>query len=224
MDVVSRRPAPPDENGYAAAVVTTTPVPPPMTPTVPTPDPAPETATKRTYTSTWAASAFATYRGSGVKRTDSLVDTETVHGNSGTGVNGNQTGVFLFTAANSTGDEDGKTLSAALAGATVTRVRFRAYASHWYSYAGGTARLGYLAATALPASYTGAKPFATVTAWKRNTARTVDLSSSAFRAALAAGTARGVTVGPGASSASAYYGKLAATGPNTPTLTVTYVK
>lgn len=224
MDVTSRKADLVDDLGQPVAIGTTTPVPPPETPTAPTPDPAPETATKQTYTSTWTANAFATYRGTGVKRTDSLVDHETAHGNSGTGTNGNQSAVILFTAANSTGDETGKTITQALTGATVQRVRFRAKATHWYSYAGGTGRLGYYAGTSIPASYTGAKPYVSAKDWKRNTFRTVDLTSTAFKAALVAGTSRGVTIGPGASSSTSYYGKLAADGSNAPTLEITYSK
>jgi hypothetical protein len=224
MDVTSRKPDPLDDLGQPITVGTTTPVPPPETPTTPTPDPDPETVTKKTYTSTWTANAFGSYRASGARRTDSTVAHDVVFGNSGTGTNGNGSGVIMFTAANSTGDEAGKTIDEALTGATVTRVRFRAKATHWWSYAGGTGRLGYFAGTSLPSSYTAAKPYVSVKDWKRNTFRTADLTSAAFKAALEAGTALGVTVGPGPSGSTTYYGKVAGDGSAAPTLEITYSK
>jgi hypothetical protein len=60
--------------------------------------------------------------------------------------------------------------------------------------------------------------------WRRNSPRTADLTSTAFKAALKAGTARGVTVGPGPSSSTAYYGRLSAAGGNAARLEITYDK
>lgn len=220
MTISSRLPDPAVVTATPTTVVTSTP---PAAPR--TPDPTPEEDTVTTYTSTWKANAFATFRAGGVKRTDSDVDHVVAFGNSGTGVNGNQTGVFLFTAANSTGDETGKTITQALTGVkSIDWIRFRGFAAHFWSYAGGSVRLGYLAAASMPASYASAKPYKTVTDWRRNSWRTSDLTSSAFKAALIAGTSRGVTAGPGASNAQAYYGKLSADGANTPSLTIRYRK
>lgn len=226
MTVASRLPDPGDEAGVATAASTTTP--PPVIPSDPPPprvvDPPAEDDTKQVYTSSWKASGFATYRGNGVKRTDSGADHDVLFGNSGTGVNGNQSGILLFAAANSTGDETGKTIPQALTGATVQWVRLRAFASWFWSYNGGTARLGVIAAATLPATYTGARPFKSVPDWRRNTTRTVDLTTSAVKSALANGSPLGVTVGPGGSNAQEWYGKLSADGANTPTLTIRYVK
>lgn len=218
MEVTTRYP---DE---AVGDVTTTtpvvgaPVPPPAPPAAPDPAPAP----KQRYTSRWKMTSAATYRGSGVKRTD-LPD-ETAHGqSSSSSVNGNQRAILLFTGANSTGDEVGKTITQALTGADVLAVRLRAFATWWYSYSGGSTRFGAYNGAALPATFTAAKPYKTETSWPRNSWRTVTLTSSTMAATLKSG-GRGVTVGPWTSSSTEGYGKLSASGATVPELEITYAK
>lgn len=221
MDVTTRQLDP----AGLHTVDTTTPPPDPATPSTPKPptvDPTPPA--KQTYTSTWEGNASGSYRGTGVKRTD--LPGEVAQGYYG-GTNGNQSAVVTFNSANSTGDETGKSISTALTGATVTRVEVFLYATHWFSYAGGTARIGYANLTAVPATFTGAKPYVSATGWKRDTGRWVTITSSALASALTSGACRAITVGPGASTSSTYYGKFAdvtATSSRRPKLRITYSK
>jgi len=217
MDVTTRLLDPPGSN----VIDTTTPVP-TSGATVPVADPPPPA--KQTYRSSWQANGSATYKGSGAKRTD-LTD-EVAQGYYGS-TNGNQSALLTFTAANSTGDETGVTISSALAGATVSRVEVWLYATHWFSYAGGTARIGYANATAVPSTFSSAKPYVSASGWKRDTGRWVTITSAALAKALVAGTCRALTVGPGIGTSSTYYGRfVSATGTSSrrPTIRITYSK
>jgi hypothetical protein len=218
MDVTTRLIDPPGTH----TIDTTTP-PPPSGATVPVADPAPPA--RQTYTSTWPANASATFKGSGVKRTD--VTDELAQGYYGS-TNGNQSSVMTFTGANSTGDEAGVTVSSALTGATITKVEVYLFATHWFSYAGGTARIGYANATAIPASFSSARPYVSASGWKRDTGRWVPITSAALIKALLAGTCRAITIGPGVGTSSNYYGRfVSATGaPSSrrPALRITYSK
>lgn len=219
MDVVTRYP---DEALGEVTTTTPAPVTPPTPPPAPPAAPDPEPPPKQTYTSRWKMSSSATYRGSGVKRTD--LPGETAHGQSSSGsINGNQRSILLFTAANSTGDETGKTITQALTGADVISVRLRAYATWWYSYSGGSTRFGALNVTALPATFTSTNPYKTETGWPRNSWRTVNLSGYTMAQVLKSG-GRGVTVGPWTSTSTEGYGKLSAAGSTIPELEITYSK
>jgi hypothetical protein len=217
MDVTTRLLDPPGTN----VIDTTTPVP-TSGATVPVADPPPPA--KQQYRSSWQANGSATYKGSGAKRTD-LLD-EVAQGYYGS-TNGNQSAVMTFTAANSTGDETGVSISTALAGATVSRVEVWLYATHWFSYAGGTARIGYANATAVPSTFSSAKPYVTASGWKRDTGRWVTITSAALAKALVAGTCRALTVGPGIGTSSTYYGRFVSasgTASRRPVIRITYSK
>lgn len=182
----------------------------------PTPDPAPAAAGTTTYTSTWAATSWATYKGSGSKRTD--LGTEVAQGYYD-GTNGNQQAVILF-AGTAIAGEVGKSIGGAItASTTLAKATLSITATHSYSSAGATGRVGYYPGTAIPASYSGARPYVSSTSWRKGTTRTLNLSSSALFAALKDGTCRGVTFGPGVGSDRGYYLKL---DPSTARLTLTY--
>lgn len=113
-------------------------------------------ATRQNYVSYWSANASASYRGDGVKRTDT---TDIVCGPDPSGFNGNGCGLALFTAgayASSNQSELGKGILTALSGATITGVEVYAYANHTYYGAGGTLRYVGGTYTVLPATFTNA--------------------------------------------------------------------
>lgn len=113
-------------------------------------------ATRQNYVSYWSANASASYRGDGVKRTDT---TDIVCGPDPSGFNGNGCGLALFTAgayASSNPSELGKGILTALSGATITGVEVYAYANHTYYGAGGTLRYVGGTYTILPATFTNA--------------------------------------------------------------------
>ena len=173
--------------------------------------------------SEWVSNASRSFKGDGSE--NSFIAPEMGHGYY-SGTNGNQFSITLFTAANSTGDETGKTITQALTGATLSKVEVWAYASHWNGYDGGTARLGYYNGTSLPASASSPAPYVTVPGWRRETGRWVTITSKAAIAALLAGTARGVTFGKGVGTDREYYGKFngASSSSNRPKLRLTYAK
>lgn len=215
----------------ASSIATTTA--PPAVPTDPSPAPTPDPAppAKVRYVSEWVASSSATYRGNGVKRTD--LPESIAQGYNPGSINGNQSSVVLFTGANSTPapgqrGETGKSITQALTGATVHSVQAWAYATHWWSAAGGTGRVGWARLSALPATFTGAKVRANEDDWARNSGRWVTLTSSELAAGLLSGDVRAITYGPGIGTSTEFYGLLAgAAHPSTaarPKLRITYSK
>lgn len=173
----------------------------------PTPDPQPPAAT--TYVSVWSASSSATYRGDGIKRSDTqnMVQGYTTYAPS----NGNGAAIALFTAANSIPEsgqtgETGKTITQALTGATVIKVEEWVYFEHWNYASGGTARIGRYAGSTIPATFAAANPTLTSAGWPRNAGRWVDVTAATDLTALAAGTV-GLTLGPGVGTDMTYYGR-----------------
>ena len=215
----------------SATIATTTP--PPVIPNDPPPPPVvdPLPPAKVQYVSEWVASSSETYRSSGVKRTD-LADRIGQGYNPGS-INGNQAGVILFTAANSTPaagkrGETGKSITTALAGATVQNVKVYLWATHWWKSAGGIARVGWAALTSAPSTWKGGKVRKAESDWARNSGRWVDLTSSELAAGLTNGTVRARTVGPGLGTDTTYYGLFAGAAHPTaayrPRLRITYSK
>ena len=205
-----------DTAGAAAPVTTTTP---PAAPKTEDPPPPPV----KKYTSTWVASGSRTFKGSGSENTAASPDI--IQGYY-SGTNGNQSAVVVFTGANSAGGESGKTISQALSGAKISKVEVYLYCNHFYSYAGGDARIGYYDGTSLPASFTGAKPYVTSADWKAGSGRWVNVTSASFIRDLLDGSARGITIGPGVGSSRNYYGKFngASASSGKPVLRITYSK
>lgn len=212
MRVATRRPV------GEMTTATTTP-----TGTAPAADPEPPEVD--TYVSEWVASSSASYLGSGTKRTNT---TDIVQGYApDTPQNGNQRAIALFTAANSTGDETGATLTAALAsGATISRVELGVYLAHSWSGTGGMLRIGSYAGTTIPATFTGGSPYVTTSRIPRGTWRWTNITNPTLIAGLLAGSVRGVTFGPGLNT-DHYIRAAGATDPTAsrrPRLRITYAK
>lgn len=196
------------------AISTTTPT------TTPSSDPTPTAVTK--YVTTWTANNSQSYEGDGTQR--SFATTNIIQGVAPYGGYGNERGLALFTASNSTGDETGKSITTALSGATISKVEVYLYAEHWYYNSGGTARIGYYNGTSIPTTLSPS-PYITSRDWPKPGGRWVNITSSALKSALLAGTARGVTVGPGSSSSYLYYGRFRGhSETNPPKLRITYSK
>lgn len=195
-------------------------------PSLPPEEDPPPPATS-TYVSTWTANAARTFKQGGAQNTfgDAGTGVDVVQGYYD-GTNGNQQGIVLFTASNSTGSESGVSITSALSGASIAKVEVYLYANHWYSSSGGTARIGKYGGTSLPASYSGAAPYVTVSGWARNSGRWVNITSAALIAELKSGFCRGVTVGPGAGTSRTYYGTFngSAASSGKPMLRITYSK
>jgi hypothetical protein len=180
----------------------------------PTPDPAPPARVR--YVSEWALSSSASYRSNGDKRTDAPAASGVMwQGMFSGSYNGDQRSVGLFTGANSVAvpgkrGETAKTMSQAFGpgtGATVERIELVATCEHGWAHE-FTAKVGFYNGTTIPATAPSTSPYVTVADWREDSTRTVNLTSPAFVKALAAGTARGITLGPARSSSTAYYGRL----------------
>lgn len=179
----------------------------------PSTDPTPPAASTRT--STWKVSTSASYAGNGTKRTD--LGTEVAAGWGGAGVGDGQA-VLMFTAANSTGSETGKTIGQALTAARVHAVALTITSTAARRSPGSTMRLGGYNGTTLPATKTGDETFTASTEWPAGVERTVTLTGAEFVAQLEAGTALGVVLGPTGDFDGMRFD------PATAALTITYAK
>lgn len=149
---------------------------------------------KKTYTSTWSANLIGAYLGNGSRRTDTtdLMQGYTDYYPAG----GIQRSIAGFTAGAVAG-EVGKTVTAALTGATVTKVEIGLKCNHSHAVAGGLARIGYHGETAVPATVPAASWEAFSGAFfKRGETRWMTLPAATF-ASWQSGAYRGLTVGPG---------------------------
>lgn len=194
------------------------------TPTsTPAPDPTPPAAQK--YTTVWAATSSQAYKGDGSKNT--VLPTEIAQGYFPGTVNGNQRSIVIFGGNGISGDEVGSSIATALTGATISKIEVYLYANSWWYNDGGTAKVGYYNGTAIPTTFSAASPYVTLKNWPERSGRWVNVTNSSFAAALKAGTARGVTVGPGAGTDPEYYGKFRGatwSGGGLPQLRITYSK
>lgn len=208
MTVVHRSPV-------TAAIATTTP---PALP--PAPDPLPPA--KAVYQWVWVASASGTYRGDGSKRNDTSNMVQGYYP-----ANGNGQAIALFTGANSSGSEIGKTIAQALTGVPagdVLKVELELYYEHWQSAAGGSARLGRYIGNTIPASYTSAIALKTIPGWPRGYKQWVDITDITDKPSLIAGN-HGCTLGPGIGTDTTYYGRAhGQADPNPPRLRITAQK
>jgi hypothetical protein len=162
------------------------------------------TTAKKTYTKTYTTTTGATYKGTGVKRTDT---TDIVQGYNS--ANGNGEGLWIFPS-----------MTADLAGSTVKRVQVYAYANHWYYNNGGTARIHLHGYSSAPASSPSMTYATQSTGWPKPGGRWVDIPSS-FWAGFISGTYKGFGMGPAPSNSLTYYGRFNRGGA---LIRITYVK
>lgn len=134
------------------------------------------------------------------------------------GTNGNQKSLIGF---------DYSTIASDLSGATVTKCELTMTNLHWYYNSGGTAVIGThnQSVSSAPSS------FGSVTSdrvessgWPKGGTRTVDLGTT-IGGEFAAGTSKGLVLGPGPSTSKTYYGYFAGqNSTNKPKLKITYTK
>ena len=120
----------------------------------------------------------------------------------------------------------GGQMASDLSGATIISATLRLRASSWYSSGGGTAIIGSHGYTNVPSSFPGGS--ATITkSWSTKSGVQSIAIPSAWFPFLVSGAHRGYTLGDGASSSTAYYGRFdgATALPSLrPQLTVVYQK
>ena len=179
---------------------------------------------RRTYTTTWQANWFQSYRNNGATQL-----------NSGAGANfpiqgytpyfsagGRQTSLFGFTG-NSIAGETGRTILNALNGATVESVYLEIRAEHFHASTGGQFRIHQSNASSAPSSYadTPANHIVT-TAFRRGQTRRLGLSPSTYGPRLASGALRAFGLAPRGSTSSLYYGYVSWA--QRPRLIITYTR
>lgn len=172
------------------------------------------TPPKSTYTKTYDATWSGAYDGSGAY--ESWHGSECFFGYLSS-TNGNQKAMIGFPYT---------TIQSDLSGAAVSKVEVYLYANHWYYNAGGTMVIGYHAAgTTRPGSFSGTTNRLTSTSWPKPGGRWVNITSQIGGSLWAAGTARGIVLGPGPSTAWTYYGRVNGFGMSSPPkLRITYTK
>ena len=170
----------------------------------------PPTTEKRSYTKTYTATWGRTWRESGAIRTD--VGSDLVQGEPVGTPWGRNYAAIGFPSS----------LATDLSGATISKLEVYLYAYHWWN-SSGTMVIGVHGATTVPASFSYSGQLL-VSGWKRGTGRWVTLPSTWYPA-FASGTNRGITLGGGASTSAAYYGKIRGYGTTAaPQFRATYTK
>lgn len=182
----------------------------------------PSPTPKQNYQSIWYASFVGSYLGDGSRRTDTsdMVQGQTPYYTAG----GNQKALAGFMGGATVG-EVGKTVAAALSGATISKVEVGLCCRSSHYNSGGTGWIGYHGNTSLPAT----APNATYGGFggahfDQGQTRWISLPSSTFPSWLN-GTYRGFTVGPGPSTDPIYYVRFYGIGSNPkPGLRITYTR
>lgn len=170
------------------------------------------------YTTTWKATSSKTFSGG---QPNSFYKNKMSQGYWPSG--GQRVGAAAFNGANSTGSEKNKTVSQALSGATIQRVRVFLYANHWYYPSGGTARIGLSSHSSMPSTLSSTSPTVTVGGWSANSGKWVTIPTSEFSKLKNGG--RVVTVGPGSNNSYTYYGVFNGYNESSPPLLeITYTK
>lgn len=146
----------------------------------------------QTYTKTFTSTSAKSYMGNGSQDSSQ--------------------GVSDMKQGYSSADGDSKSLwifpsmTATLAGATITKIRVYLYANHWYYNAGGTARVKVHGYSSAPGSSPSMTTALDSTSWPKPGGRWVTLPSS-LHAGFISGAYRGVGVGPAGSTSQTYYGR-----------------
>jgi hypothetical protein len=165
-------------------------------------------ATLKSYVTTWVSTDARCYMGNGSQ--DSSQGSEDMK-QGYSSYDGDSRSLWIFPS-----------MTGALSGATISRIRVYLYANHWYNNAGGTARVkvhGYGSAPASSPSFQTALDSAN---WKPG-GRWVTLPSS-LHAGFIAGTWRGVAVGPANSKNLVYYGRFNRSGSTNAKIEISYKK
>lgn len=167
----------------------------------------------QTYTIQWVPTWSATYDGGNAY--SSWLGSEAHQGSYDGTAGNNRRSLIGF---------DSSTIVATLSGATILSCSVTLYAYHWYWNSGGTAILGTHGHASQPGTWSGTSGRVTSGSWPKPGMRTVDLGTG-IGAEFAAGTTKGIALGPGPTNDVQYYGKFSGAGmTNQPVLTITYQK
>lgn len=170
--------------------------------------------TPTTYVKTYACTGTASYQGGGAKRSGIV---ELYQGYYST-TNDNQRSVAAFADA---------TIRADLVGATITKVELYLNALHWGDSGGGTAVIGTISTSGVPASNPSTADYnRTQVAWSSKTGAKWCVLTNAIGNDFKSGAAKSILIGPGPSTSTlAYYGYFAGNGQTgEPQLRITYTK
>lgn len=172
--------------------------------------PAPPAVT--TYTRTYSATWYQTYSEDNTQKSDTTANQGRYSSS-----DGNQRSLIGFDYADMRSD---------LAGSTINKVTFTAYAEHWYYNNGGTAVLGTHNYTSEPSTWADSRVAQNgqqSSGWPRAAKRTVTLANSVGNG-IRDGSITGIAFGPAPSSDLIYYGKFTGFGSNRPSITITFTK
>lgn len=165
-----------------------------------------------TYTKTYDATWYQTYKGDNTQKTDT-----TANQGQYSSSDGNQRSLVGF---------DYSTIQSDLNGATIQSIKLTAYAEHWYLNAGGTAVIGTHNYTSKPSTWADSRVNQNrqqSSGWPKPGSRTVTLSNT-IATELGNGTSTGIAFGPGPTTSNTYYGKFTGSGTGRPRLTIVYTK
>ncbi|MBG6085806.1 hypothetical protein [Zhihengliuella flava] len=175
----------------------------------------PPTSADRQVTQTWAATGFRSWQGNDSQYTaggNYLYQGYTSYDPGG----GTKKSHAIFGA----GDK-GETIATAMADASsIVKLEVYLYFDHWYSGAGGTARLYRHGSTSL--SSFPASSLLKEVSWKRGEGKWVTITNSSDISAMLSGNFRGLALYTGSTS-STYYGYARGTGSLRPKIRVTYM-
>lgn len=169
-----------------------------------------------TYTKTYKATWSGTYNGS--SQLVSYYENE-AHQGYYSSEQGNRRSLIGFNYGQIRND---------LAGATIKKITFTAYAEHWYNNSGGTAVIGTHSYTSRPGTWSSSRVTENrqqSAGWPKPGKRTVTLSNTIGNE-FKSGATTGMALGPGPSTSNIYYGRFAGydAGNNAPYITITYTK
>lgn len=197
-----------------------------------------ESKTERiTYQTMWKADWMQSYRADGNSvyagsgpANDSLMQGYTPYWAAG----GRQTSMWGVTSgadSSTRSSEIGKTITAATAGATVSKIEVYMHALHWNDGSGGVARLHYHGQTSAPTTYpdSSSKPnYIGDYSFKRAQGRWITLPTSTFDSMVKDGSFRGIGLAPRGQTSGKYYGYMAWNGTTAtdvrPKIRITYNK
>lgn len=162
--------------------------------------------TLQRVTRTWTADWTTTLKGDLSERTDTTDAVQGYHSS-----NGNQRSMIGF-----------PTFFGAVGAESIIKAELYLYANQWYFDSGGTAVIGYHDRDAKSSSWYSNLQFNS-TNWPKPGGRWVTLPSS-WHPFIISGTLKGVTLGPGPSTSSLYYGRFNGSGASSrkPQMRITY--
>jgi hypothetical protein len=171
------------------------------------------------FTSIWQASDWQNYKGDGSKDTRLFTEPPIVLQGYSPGGLGNEAGILLFNG-NAIVGETNKTMSTALSTATIENITVKIDNNWWANgINGGVARIGFHNQATIPTTVPTITPIWSTPDWGAGAAYRLDIT--AYASAWAAGTYKGVALGPALTNESSELGAFTA---STAQIIVTYTR